>query len=716
MAIKVKQIKAHQSRNIPKVLVLVISGIFAFLSLILPDIFTQTAYPMRVGEVTSQEILAPYSLSFESEVLTELTRQDASKVIEPIYLSADPSIGRHQIEDLRTVLYYISTVRQDVYADKDQKLTDLSSIHNLSLTDETAQRILLVNADRWQTIEYESTSVLEQVMRNTIRANNLTLTRNNVPSIVDFSFPEEQAVIVIELVVPFIVPNSLYSEEQTQAARDAARANVEPVTRSFVAGQTLVRRGQIIRPEDWEALDRYGLIQPENRYQEIAASAIIVMVVCLFIGFYFTRRKLTPINDLKSLVLIAVTFCVFLALARFLIIDRTILPYVYPLAAFGLTLSIIFNLEIGIVFTIALGILTAFGTPRGFDLTLFYIIPSLIGMLLIGKARRIASFFGSGLAVGIAGAGIVLAYRLGDSVTDWIGIASLSGASIINGLASASLTLFLQYLFSQLLDIITPLQLLDTARPDHPLLQHILRNAPGSYQHSLQVSNLAEQAAEAIGADTMLVRVGAIYHDCGKSINPQFFIENQVKDELDSHDDIDPATASATIIQHVVDGEVLAKKYHLPSRVIDFIKEHHGTLLTQYQYTQALRMAHKPEDVDKALFKYPGPAPQSRETALLMLADGTEARARAELPKDEPALHNLIGKVIDYYLTAGQLENTDLTLKDLKTIAESFFNTLRGIYHPRIQYPETKPVHKIVKPKITKLIDSPQEESISVVE
>jgi putative nucleotidyltransferase with HDIG domain len=334
--------------------------------------------------------------------------------------------------------------------------------------------------------------------------------------------------------------------------------------------------------------------------------------------------------------------------------------------------------------------------PQGFDLTIFYIIPSVVGMLVLGKAHRIASFFISGVTIGLAGIGIILSYRLPDSVTDLIGIATLAAAALVNGIGAAGVTLLLQYMFSQILGTTTALQLLDTSRPDHPLLQRLLRNAPGTYQHSLQVSNLAEQAAEAIGANGLLVRVGAIFHDCGKSVNPQFFIENQILEKINPHDDLDPLTSAQTIISHVTDGVELARKYHLPSRVIDFIREHHGTMYTHYQYTQAVKDAGgNPDLVDKSLFTYPGPRPQSRETALLMLADGTEARARAEVPKDEEELRSLIDTVFSFYGQNHQLEDTNLTLKDLQLARESFFQTLKGTYHPRVKYPElgtkTKP-------------------------
>lgn len=671
-----------------KIFILVISAVLAFFSLILPDSFSQSSFPMEIGDVAAQDILAPYSLTFESEVLTEQARQEAAREVDPIYQPADPSIGRRQVEHLRTVLYYITTIRQDDYATREEKINDIQAIEEITLSEEIITQILQLNDDRWNAIESEATNVLEQIMRNTLRKSDIPAAKRNIPSLIDFSFPEDQAAIVVELVEPFIVANSLYSEEQTEAAIAEARQSVDPVIRSFIAGETLVRRGQIIREVEWEALQRYGLIQPSDRIKEIISAAILTIIAAVLISFYFKNQVQQEPYSIKAILLIALSFLVFLGVARFVVIDRTILPYVFPLAAFSLTLAIIFNFEIAVLFSLILGIMTAYGMPSGFDLTIFYILPPILGMLFLGKAKRIASFFFSGIVISVAGVGIILAYRLSDSVTDWIGIATLSGASLIHGIGAAGLTLLLQYAFSQFLGITTALQLLDTSRPDHPLLQKMLRNAPGTYQHSLQVANLAEQAAESIGADGLLVRVGAIYHDCGKSQNPQFFIENQIQEELNPHDEIDPVVSAQTIISHVTNGVDMAKKHHLPSRIIDFIREHHGTMYTHYQYSQAVREAGgDPSMVDKSLFTYPGPRPQSRETALLMLADGTEARARAEVPKDEEELQSLIDTVFNFYAQNGQLEDTNLTLKDLQKAKDSFYRTLKGTYHPRVKYP-----------------------------
>jgi putative nucleotidyltransferase with HDIG domain len=247
----------------------------------------------------------------------------------------------------------------------------------------------------------------------------------------------------------------------------------------------------------------------------------------------------------------------------------------------------------------------------------------------------------------------------------------------------------LQFFLAGYLDMISPLQLIELTRPDHPLLQFMLRYAPGTYQHSLQVANLAEQAAERIGADVMLVRVGALYHDAGKALNPGFFVENQPPGEINPHDDLDPLVSSATIIRHVTDGIELARRYRLPRRVQDFILEHHGRMLTYYQYVRAVQEKGGVEsEVDASRFRYPGPSPRSPETALLMLADGCEARARAERPRDEGELRTLIQNQVDTRAKVGELKESGLTLGDLEKIVDSFTATLRGVYHPRIDYPK----------------------------
>jgi hypothetical protein len=677
------------NRNLMRIVLLAAASILALASISYPIAIRPDSYPLKIGDVAQQDILAPYSLTYVSETQTEIVRKEAEKSVSPVFLPADPGIARQQIENLKETISYISSVRLDSYSSVEQKISDLQKIDEVTLTPAHAGRLLSLSDDQWIAFQEESLNVLEEIMRNPIRQDQRSQAQRNISTLVSFSMPQDQAEIVTELVTPFIVANSLFSEEQTKTAIEAIRAQVEPVSRIYLTGETIVRRGQIITQLSWEALQQYGLIQPKRELSNFFSILAIVALQSVLISLYINRRKKSSVNDLRSLLMITILFLVFLYGARLVIPNRTIIPYLFPISAFGLTIACIYNIEVGLVFSLGLSILSGFGLNNSNDLTMYYIFPGLVGILILGRGRRVANFFWAGIAIGLAGSAIIIAYRLQDYYSDWFGLATLIGTSFLNGLASASLALIIQFFFSQLLGLTTALQLLELSRPDHPLLQFMLRNAPGSYQHSLQVANLVELAAESIGADALLSRVGSIYHDVGKAANPSYFIENQVAGKDNPHDEIDPISSAGTIIQHIEDGLKLAKKHRLPPRIMDFMREHHGTLLARYQYAKALQAANNnPDKVDENIFRYPGPSPRSKETALLMLADGCEARARAELPKNENELRELVKSVFDFCQRDGQLDETNLTLRDLNTAAESFVTTLKNIYHPRIQYPE----------------------------
>jgi membrane-associated HD superfamily phosphohydrolase len=293
--------------------------------------------PVAVGEVANQDILAPYSITFESRVYTESARMEAAAAVPPVYLPPDPSIARHQLETLDSVLYYISTVRNDSIANRDQKIEDLAALADIKLSASVAAQIVDMSDPAWQNIDKEARRVLELVMRDTIRNENLAQVRSNLPAVIDFSIPTEQAQVIIALVSPLVAPNSLFSEEQTNLAREQARATIEPISLQIMAGEVLVRRGQIIREEDLEALNAFGLAKPINQTNRYITSAILVGILAVLGSLYLNRRQDRDFYQVKHLGLIAAVFIAFLALGRFLIIDRTVVPYLYPVAAFGLT-------------------------------------------------------------------------------------------------------------------------------------------------------------------------------------------------------------------------------------------------------------------------------------------------------------------------------------------------------------------------------------------
>jgi putative nucleotidyltransferase with HDIG domain len=440
------------------------------------------------------------------------------------------------------------------------------------------------------------------------------------------------------------------------------------------------------------------LVQPQLTWRDLASAGALAVLSVIFLIFYL-RRNPTLRHDHRGVALIAVLYLTFLLIVRLIIPSQTVLPYIFPLAAYSLTVAVLFGAEPALISTLPLAILAAYNMPNPLELILYYLLSGCFGVLTLGRARRMTAFFFAGAAVASSGAIISIVYRLPGSAPDWQGIYNVVGAATLNGIASAGLTVLLQFFLAQFLGMTTALQLMEISRPDHPLLKKLLRNAPGTYQHSLQVANLAEQASERIGADPLLTRVGALYHDIGKTQNPMFFIENQVPGSPNPHDSLDPLTSSGVILHHANDGLELARKHRLPRRIQDFILEHHGDMITRYQYVKALEAAGGDESqVDTKQYRYPGPRPGSRETAIVMLADGCEARVRAERPLDEEELHKLVKSVIQNRMSNGQLDNTNLTLRDLDAIADSFTATLRGMYHPRLEYPQLEPAAPLTAP------------------
>jgi putative nucleotidyltransferase with HDIG domain len=670
-------------------LVLVCVTILSYLAIIQPWSLRQTSIQLAVGTVASQDLRAPHEIQFVSKVLTDAARDAAERAVAPVYVPPDSAIARTQASDLTTLLKSISLIRADPTTTLGEKKAALIVIQGLNLPPDLMDLLLGLPDVRWIQVRDEAFNVLIEAMRNPVRTENLDAVRKNLVSLVNFSLTDREAALVVSLVSPLVVANSFYSPELTDTARQAARDAVQPVTSFYANGQTVVSRGQLITSAGLEALTALGLIQPQNPLYSLLGAAALVALLAIFSILYFSQRPSAVISDLRSVILLGLLFVIFLAGARISIPNRAIVPYLFPVPAFALLVSTLFGMEYGMVLGLLMSTLCAYGMPDTLGLMSYYILSSLCGILALGQARRVAQFLFAAVAIAVAGAAMLAAYRLPYTQTDWIGVATLMGAAAFMGIASTGLALPLQFLLAQFLGMTTALQLLDISRPDSPLLNYFLQRAPGTYQHSLQVANLAEQAAEGVHADPLLTKVGALFHDVGKAANPLFFVENQPPSQVDSHDDIDPVASAETIIRHVSDGLELARKYRLPRRLRDFIAEHHGTFITGYQFNRAILAAEGDlSKVDESSFRYPGPTPRSRETALLMFADGVEARSRAERPATDEELRILVRSVIESRQKDGQLDDAPLSQHDLATIIDSFVATLRVTYHPRLEYPK----------------------------
>jgi hypothetical protein len=658
-------------------------------ALCLPLITRTGTVGLSAGDVAQQDVLAPFALAYTSGVLTQEARQAAAADVPDVFDAPDSGIARQQYERLRAALDFIDAVRADRYATPQQKLADLAALVDLHLDAATSQAILDLPEARWETTKLEAISVLEEVMRVEIREDRLDEAIRSVPALVSVTVPETQADLVVRLATAFVAPNARYNREATEAERESARAAVAPVTKSYAAGETIVGRGQVVTPLQVEALQAYGLLSPPNPWQEVAVRALLVTLVgCTYALFIYNSHP-HQMRSTRMAFTVAVLFVLTAFGMQFMVPERAVLPYLFPAAALPVLFAILFGPGMAITTAMALGVLAGFLAPRGLEVAVYTALSGALGGLVVGRADRLSSFFWGGMAAGMAAVAAVIIFRFPDPAMDIIGKATLVGAGLINGGLSASLAFGLLLIVGSVLGLTTSLQLIELSRPDHPLLQLILRESPGTYQHSLQVANMAEQAARAIGANSLLVRVGALYHDAGKALRPHFFIENQVPGQ-NIHEQLDPVTSAGVILAHVKDGLELARKYRLPPAVQAFIPEHHGKLEATYQYQAAVEAAAgNGGSVDPQDFTYPGPRPRTRETAVLMLADGVEAKARAENPSTDEEIEKLVSWVIQDRLSKGQLDRTDLTLKDIDTMRRSFANTLRGIYHPRIRYPQT---------------------------
>ena len=542
-----KSTQSPARRRVYLILLLLASLCLTLVAVIVPLMRNSLSPLPRQGEVAARDYRALQSISFTSEVLTKQRRDAVEYTILPIYTSPDTRVARRQLEQLRLTLAYIDTVRADSYANTPQKVTDLASLADVHLPPDTAMSILALADARWQEVQQEAIVVLEHVMSSAIRPEGLTEARNRVPALVSLSLSEGQAAIIADLVAAHVAPNSQFSESLTQESLLKAQASVEPVVRSFVPGQTIALQGEVLGADDIEALQQLGLLSSERNWRDIVSAALLSLLLVVFMTFYLRRKQALYGGDLRHLAMLAMLFLFFLVSARLVIPANLVMPFAFPLASFGLVVAVLFNTEVALVASLPLAILVTFGYSNPLELTFFYLISSLFGVLALGRARRLSAFLWAGLAAALSGASVLWVYRLPLQETNLESLVAPTLAAFFNGLASTSIAILLHSLLAQFLGTVTPIQLLDLTRPDHPLLRQLLREASGTYQHSLQVANLAEQAAERIGVEPLLIRAGALYHDIGKAMNPVFFIENQPPGFVNPHDTLDPVDSARII-------------------------------------------------------------------------------------------------------------------------------------------------------------------------
>ncbi len=642
---------------------------------------------LEAGEVAPYDVVSPTQITYESQVQTERARERAALAVADQYDVAGGRIRRQQVERARDLLEYITIVRQDRFSTPELQTDYLLAVEAMEITPELAEQILALSDDEWRQAVSETPAALDRVMRDEIRENTLAAARRRVPVVLDTELSEPVAPVVTELVRSLIVPNSVLNVARTEELRERARQEAPTQMTTIEAGEVILRAGDIATPEDVEALTEIGLRQGGRDWWQVARAALFTLVVLALIGAVLYRLRPQTLTALQDVGLLTVLALLWLVVAKFMLIPHDWLPYLYPLPALAMIIAVLIDLRVAVVFTIAFSLVAVYlsGMPV---LAAYTAAGALLGSVIIGRAERLVTFLWAAVVIAASNLVIMAAWRAPYTELSLPDLVQLQLVLLLNGGLSASLALIGYFAIGNAFGIITSLQLTELSRPTHPLLRQLLLKSPGTYHHTIVVSNMAERAAATIGADAFLVRVGAYYHDIGKTVRPYFFTEN-ILDGDSPHEKLDPLTSAQIIISHVKDGLDLAEKYRLPRRIRDFIREHHGRTIVRYFYVQAQRAATEETPVNEEDFRYPGPNPRSKETAILMLADTCEAAVRSIRPETRKDLQSLITRLIDERVAEGELNECNLTFKELQTIKDVFVRVLEGVHHLRIPYPES---------------------------
>ncbi|MBR6093125.1 MAG: HDIG domain-containing protein [Bacteroidales bacterium] len=485
--------------------------------------------------------------------------------------------------------------------------------------------------------------------------------------------------------------NVVYSENMTKQAEKMAVDNIMLTFGMVQKDELIIMEGEIVTEEKYQIITslqrEYADITAKNFFsRNYMLYGQLLLVSIVFLALYLTLKMLRPdiFEQLRYINLILLLMLLTIVPSLILIRYAPSMIFLMPVAIMAILLMTFFDARISIIVQVMTLIIISLAVQNPFQYFFVQMLVSFVAIFSMTKRTRRASYFGTSLAVFatyvIVYLGMMLIFDGGFDSFDWKVIMIYGGNAFFTMLA-----LPLAFLFERVFGFVTDLSLLELSNTNSPLLRKLASEAPGTFQHVMQVADLCEEVIYNIGGNALLVRTGAMYHDIGKTRNPFYFIENQ-NGKYNPHDDVSNVESAQIIISHVIDGIEICREYHIPEQIIDFVRTHHGTRRTEYFYQMELR--ENPEGVDEEEFKYPGPLPFSKETAVLMMCDAVEAASRSMTNKTEDSLNKLVDNIIDGQMKANQFDNTNITFHDITMTKKVLKKKLMSIYHVRIAYPD----------------------------
>lgn len=678
--------------------------------------------------ISKKDIIAQKTITVIDVQKTELHKKEIAQNIAPILTPAEDDFIKNNLATLQSSIIQIRK-KDSPLSVKQDELSLLFDISEGYLKNYVINYLLKTNDKNLQQIFDRSTLTLNNIL--SIGISEKDYEKNNISTIIRKNLvtnvTKNQITIITKLLEQVIVPNLVIDDTATDIARKNAQNSVKPYEVTFEKGEKILFKGEPVTQLKRDALAKAGYNVFEIGYKGFIGILILVILGTLaFLRYMKTfEKQYMETNHLMIASILTLFFTVFAVLIVSVLVPLGFSPYLLPFSIFIIILSIFTNPRIA--FTLSLILLAIFTITLGCSPQFVggMILINLVSVIAIAKVKfsRRFDLIKTGIEIALASLIILLTiYSLEKcmiEVDNWLIINDSISIVIIN-IISGGIALGLLPLLESAFKIITPYGLAELADHNQPLLKRLQFEAPGTYHHSLMVSNLCEAAAEAVGANPILARVGAFYHDIGKLKRPLFFVENQSYFGIENpHAKLNPRLSKMVITAHPKDGFELAREYGLPPIVYNFILQHHGEGLASYFYTQAIA-EEGAENVKEEQFRYTGPKPNMKETAILMIADAVESAVRSLKTPTNEEIEKIIDKIIIERLNDGQLSDSPLTLKDVKTIAATFNRILRGMQHNRIRYHENI-VQELDKTKInmpmpSKVIDEELDKKIKELE
>lgn len=646
------------------------------------------------ADISQRTVYAERTLEVENVEETERSRYEARQVVAPIYKALAGS-DRRMMSRLVDFLNEIAKVRNNSDFSVPQKQEALKTLLGAQQNASPEVMSTLLNTPNWQKFYQVSLETTESLINRGVRSEEY---QNKRESIIRASLPARHGLNSSELdALVFVVgqklrPTLVIDQRSTEEARNIAASQVKPVIEVYHPGDLIAREGEQLTELQRSALREQGALMTQHPWLAIVGISILSISLLSIVWIYLYRFEHSNFfrpnyaGLLATLMVTSVTgLVILLDLQPFWAMEF------FPIGILSLMVCLFTHPRIAILTTMMLLLLCGIALKIPLESLSVLVISSMVGILVLARKpvpKDRLDLILAGLGIGVSRGLVILALSFIYDTVDITGVNNLfrTGVGFLSGILTGILTLGILPIAESWFKLVTPFTLLELGNHDRPLLRRMQMEAPGTFHHSLMVATLAESAAEAIGANPVLARVGSLYHDIGKMKRPLFFVENQAYFGVENpHDKLTPRLSKMVITAHPRDGVEMGKQLGLPKAIIRFMPEHHGTLVAGYFYNQAV-LEEGEENVNKAQFRYPGPKPHSKETAIVMMADACESAVRALKNPTVTQVEERVDKIIKQRIDDGQFSECPITLQDIQIVRDTFIRILRGIQHNRIEY------------------------------